>query len=74
MDRIEEWYRQAVATKNEIISANLRLVVSIAKRYATSTDTLYDLISDGNMSLVRAVEKFDFAAGSASAPMAPGRS
>jgi RNA polymerase primary sigma factor len=63
MDQVQRWHDEAVAAKNEIISANLRLVVSIAKRYASSNDTLFDLISDGNMSLVRAVEKFDFARG-----------
>ena len=44
--------------------ANLRLVVSIAKRYVNGPDRLFELISDGNMSLMRAVEKFDFARGS----------
>jgi RNA polymerase primary sigma factor len=63
MDRIEELYEQAVATKNEIIRANLRLVVSIAKRWVGHAEEFFDLVSDGNMSLIRAVEKFDFARG-----------
>lgn len=63
MDEIEHLYQQSVAVKNEIIRANLRLVVAIAKRYATSTDTLFELVSDGNISLIRAVEKFDFGRG-----------
>jgi RNA polymerase primary sigma factor len=63
MDRIEEIYDAAVATKNEIISANLRLVVSIAKRHVGPAENFFELVSDGNMSLIRAVEKFDFARG-----------
>ncbi len=63
MDKIEEIYDQAVATKNEIIRANLRLVVSIAKRHVGQGENFFELVSDGNISLIRAVEKFDFARG-----------
>jgi RNA polymerase primary sigma factor len=63
MDQIEELYQQAVATKNEIARANLRLVVSIAKRHVTPDQNFFELVSDGNMSLLRAIEKFDFARG-----------
>jgi len=63
MDQIEELYEGAVATKNQIIRANLRLVVSIAKRHVGPADNFFELVSDGNMSLMRAVEKFDFARG-----------
>ena len=63
MNRIERLYDESVATKNEIVRANLRLVVSLAKRYVSPTQSLYDLISDGNVTLMRAVEKFDFARG-----------
>ncbi|MEE8450921.1 MAG: sigma-70 family RNA polymerase sigma factor, partial [Thermoguttaceae bacterium] len=63
MDRIERLYDEAVATKNEIIRANLRLVVSIAKRHVSPTESFFDLVSDGNISLMRAAEKFDFARG-----------
>jgi len=63
MDRIEKLYDHAVSTKNEIISANLRLVVSIAKRHVGPSENFFELVSDGNMSLIRAVEKFDFARG-----------
>jgi len=63
MDRIERLHDESVATKNEIIRANLRLVVSIAKRYAGPSETLFERISDGNMTLIRAVDKFDFARG-----------
>jgi RNA polymerase primary sigma factor len=63
MAEIERVAAGAVTVKNEIVRANLRLVVSIAKRYATGPGHLFELISDGNMSLIRAVEKFDFARG-----------
>jgi RNA polymerase primary sigma factor/RNA polymerase sigma factor len=63
MDRIEELYEEAVQTKNEIVQANLRLVVSIAKRHVTAADDFFGLVSDGNMSLIRAVEKFDYSRG-----------
>jgi RNA polymerase primary sigma factor/RNA polymerase sigma factor len=63
MDDIEKLYEQAVATKNLIIRSNLRLVVSIAKRHVGPVDNFFELVSDGNMSLIRAVEKFDFARG-----------
>ena len=63
MDQIERLYDDAVAMKNQIIRANLRLVVSIAKRHVGPTENFFELVSDGNMSLMRAVEKFDFARG-----------
>jgi len=63
MDQIESLYEKAVQTKNQIVQANLRLVVSIAKRHVSPTDDFFQLVSDGNMSLIRAVEKFDYARG-----------
>lgn len=63
LDEIEELYDQIVSTKNEIARANLRLVVSIAKRHVTPDQNFFELVSDGNMSLLRAVEKFDFSRG-----------
>src|SRR3954468_13441715 len=63
MDEIESLNQQAVATKNEIARANLRLVVSIAKRHVTPDQNFFELVSDGNMSLLRAVEKFDYSRG-----------
>ncbi|MHB0958441.1 MAG: sigma-70 family RNA polymerase sigma factor [Pirellulaceae bacterium] len=63
MDRIEALYDEAVQTKNQIVQANLRLVVSIAKRHVSGSDDFFGLVSDGNMSLIRAVEKFDYSRG-----------
>ena len=63
MEKIEETYQQVVDTKNQIIRSNLRLVVSIAKRHVGPSEEFFELVSDGNVSLMRAVEKFDFARG-----------
>ena len=63
MDRIENLYEESVTTKNQIISANLRLVVSIAKRHVGPAEDFFELVSDGNLSLIRAVEKFDVSRG-----------
>ncbi|TDW30394.1 sigma-70 family RNA polymerase sigma factor [Cryobacterium psychrophilum] len=49
--------------KNRFIEANLRLVVSIAKHYSGRGVPIMDLVQDGNMGLVRAVEKYDFMTG-----------
>ena len=63
MDRIEKLYEESVSIENQIIRANLRLVVSIAKRYVGPAEDFFELVSDGNISLMRAVEKFDVSRG-----------
>jgi RNA polymerase primary sigma factor len=63
MNEIEALHRQAVETKNEIARANLRLVVSIAKRHVTPDQNFFELVSDGNISLLKSIEKFDFSRG-----------
>ncbi|MER3416578.1 MAG: RNA polymerase subunit sigma-70 [Gemmataceae bacterium] len=63
LDRLEELMRMAQAVKDRLISANMRLVVSIVKRHAGPGDNFFELLSDGNVSLMRAVEKFDFSRG-----------
>ena len=63
LDEIERLQKEALALKNQIIRCNLRLVVSIAKRHVGSSNSFDELVSDGNMSLIRAVEKFDYARG-----------
>lgn len=63
LKQIEALLLRGNAVKNQIIRANLRLVVSIAKKHVGGAQTLFELISDGNVSLMRAVEKFDYARG-----------
>ena len=55
--------RVGKAASDEFINSNLRLVVSIAKRYQASEMPLLDLIQEGNLGLIHAVEKFDWRKG-----------
>jgi RNA polymerase sigma factor (sigma-70 family) len=60
---IREVTERAENVKTELIAANLRLVVSIAKRHVGASKDFFEVVSDGNLSLMRAVEKFDYARG-----------
>ena len=63
LDRIGEMNRTAKRVKNKFVKANLRLVVSIARRYNRGRLPLIDLIQEGNIGLMKAVERFDHSRG-----------
>lgn len=62
-EKIARGQREIDAAKKELINANLRLVVSIAKRFANRGMHFFDLIQEGNIGLMRAVEKFEYRKG-----------
>ena len=62
-DRIESLIRDGKKAERELVQSNLRLVVSVAKRYAGRGMSLLDLIQEGNLGLLRAVQKFDHTRG-----------
>ncbi|MEW6608056.1 MAG: RNA polymerase sigma factor RpoD [bacterium] len=62
-EKIKEGEKLIEEAKEEMVSANLRLVVSIAKRYINWGLSFLDLIQEGNMGLIKAVEKFEYKKG-----------
>lgn len=63
MEKVERLVDEATEIKNFLIRSNLRLVVSIAKKHIQPGRNFFEMVSDGNMSLIRAIEKFDYTQG-----------
>ena len=63
MNEIERLLEKSQAIKNVLIRSNLRLVVSVARKHRWQQAGFFEMISDGNMTLIRAIEKFDYLRG-----------
>lgn len=63
LDRIESFLSEAHRVRNLLIRRNLRLVVSVAKKFVKPGMNFFELVSDGNVSLMRAIDRFDYGRG-----------
>ena len=71
-DAVSRGEQKARRAKKEMVEANLRLVISIAKKYTNRGLQFLDLIQEGNIGLMKAVDKFEYRRGYNSQPMQPG--
>lgn len=60
LEEAERWLAEANQIRDRILKANMRLVISIVKKYVTPHQSFDDMLSDGTMSLMKAVSKFDY--------------
>jgi RNA polymerase sigma factor (sigma-70 family) len=63
LDRLESWLDDAVSLRRRLVESNLRLVVHIVKRSYADGNAFFELVSEGNLALMQAVEKFDYLRG-----------
>jgi RNA polymerase primary sigma factor len=63
MDQIDDLLSDAETVRNHIVQANTRLVVSIARRFKSAVDAFDEMISTGNLVLIKATERFDYSRG-----------
>ena len=63
MNQIEQLLEQSLEVKNVLIRCNLRLVVSVARKHERGSGNLFEMVSDGNLNLIRAIEIFDYSRG-----------